>query len=215
MSFVAGGFVLAVAGVLVHFWVSGGWPAMKEAYLELLPRYAATAFPSGSAFLAQALRLTQNNVGFWTEVMVALSLIIAWWRRELASLTPVLFLALAGYLCVAAQGRFHIYHFETCHPLFSMSWGYVSVKTWEGFQYVRRLFAGRGWTLARALTWMVLASFVFALLAEEGVRVVQQYGFLADWWKDPEVSYGNYYPQLQLEKLSDQLHIILEAKLNT
>jgi hypothetical protein len=215
MSFVAGGFVVAIVAVLVHFWVSGAWPAMKEAHFEVLPRYAATGFQWNFAFLVQALRLTQNTLGFWAEVMLLLSLVTAWRLREIASLAPVLLLALAGWLCVATQGRFHLYHFETCHALFAIFWAYVCVKTWEGSQCVRRLFAGRRWAVAGALTWVVLASLVFAALAEEGVRVVQQYRFLADWWKDPEVSYRNYYPQLQLEKLSDQVHIINFVKQNT
>lgn len=215
MSFVAGGFVLAVAAVLVQFRASGAWPAMKEAHFEVLARYAATGFKWNFAFLVQALRLTQYTLGFWTEVMLLLSLVIAWRRREVASLVPVLLLALAGYLCVATQGRFHLYHFETCHALFSIFWAYACVNIWEGSQYLRRLFAGRGWALASVLTWGVLASLVFALLAEEGVRVAQQYRFLADWCKDPEASYRNYYPQLLLEKLSDQVHIINFVKRNS
>jgi hypothetical protein len=215
MSLVAGGFLLAVVAVLGHFWISGGWPAMKEAHFELLPRYGATGFQLKLDYFVQSLRITQNNLGFWTEVMVALSLAVAWWRRQLASLAPVLLLAFAGFLGVAGQGRFHIYYFETCHPFFSMFWGYMCVQTWEGFQAVRRLFAQRGWAVAGALTWVVLANLVLALFAEEGVRVVQQYEFFADWWRNPEVSYRNYYPQLQLEKLSEQIKVINFLKQNS
>ena len=115
----------------------------------LLPRYGATGFHWGVYYLNRALRLTQANLGFWTEVIVPLSLIIAWKRRELSMLAPVVLMAFAGYLCVAIQGRFHIYHFETCHAFFSMFWGYLAVKIWEGFQYVRKLFGDHGWALAQ------------------------------------------------------------------
>lgn len=215
MSFVAVGFIIAIIGVLAHFWISGAWPAMKEAHFMVLPRYGATGFHFTVLYLARALRLTQANLGFWTEVIAVLSVVIAWWRRELSSLAPVLFLALAGYLCVVIQGRFHFYHFETCHPLFSMFWGYICVKTWEGFQYVGKLFRERRWAIAGALTWGVLAILVYAVLGVERVRVTQQYGFLADWWRDPVVSYKNYYLQLPLERLSDQLGMIEFLKQNS
>jgi hypothetical protein len=215
MSFVACGLALAIAAVLVHFSASGAWPAMKEAHFELMLRYGATGFQWRSDYLAHALRMTQFYIGFWTEVMVLLSLIIALWRREIASLVPTLSLALAGFLCVATQGRFHIYHFETCHPFLSIFWGYMCVKAWKGSCFLRGVFAARRWALAGALTWILLASVVFAFLAEECVRAVQQYVFFADWLKDPDVSYRNYYPQLSLEKLSDQLHIIDFLKQNS
>jgi hypothetical protein len=215
MSFVAVGFVLAIVAVWVHFWAAGAWPAMKEAHFGLLPRYGATAFQWDMTYLVQALRSTQFILGLWTEVMVALSLALAWWRREVASLAPALLLALAGYLCVATQGRFHIYHFQTCHALLSIFWGYACVRTWEGLSYVRKRFMERRWAVASALTWVVLASLVFATLSEESVRVVQQYTYLADWWKDPSVSYQNYYPQLALEKLSEQLRVIDFVKHNS
>jgi hypothetical protein len=207
-SFVGAGFVLIVVAVLGHFWVSGAWPAMMKAHFEVLPRYGATGFQFSISYLIRDLRMSQNNLGLWTEVMALLSLVIAWWRRELAALAPIFLMALAGYLCVAIQGRFHFYHFETCHPLFAMFWGYVCVMTWKAFSYVRKLFAKRRWAVAGAMSWVVLASLVFAAVNEDLLRVVQQYEFFADWMKNPELSYKAYYPQLPLEKLYDQLSMI-------
>jgi hypothetical protein len=206
--FVAAGFVLAVLGVLAYFWASGAWPAMKEVQFEVLPRYGAKVFQWNFAFLVWALRQSQFHLGFWTEIMAALGLLIAWRRREVALLAPILLMALAGYIAAAMQGRFHAYYFETCYPFFSMFWGYVCVKTWEGFQYLRRVFEQRRWGLARTMLWLVLAGLVISLLPEESVRVAQQYKFLGDWWKNPEASYRVYWWQLPLDKLSDQLRVI-------
>ncbi|MFZ0961358.1 MAG: glycosyltransferase family 39 protein [Terriglobia bacterium] len=208
MSMVAAGFVLAILGVLAYFWISGAWPAMKEVQFEVLPRYGARVFQWNWLFLVWALHQTQNHLGFWTEIMAALSLLIAWRRRELGSFTPVSLLGLAGYLSTAMQGRFHPYYFETCYPFFSMFWGYVCVKVYEGFEYLRRMFTQRGWTLARAMLWLVLTGLVLSLFPEESVRVVQQYDYLADWWRNPEMSYAVYWWQLPLDTLSEQLHVI-------
>ncbi|MGD0006984.1 MAG: hypothetical protein ABSE93_00355 [Terriglobia bacterium] len=218
--FVGAGFALTVLAVLAYFWASGAWPAMRESQLEVLPRFAAGHFQwrltqENLSFLVSALRSSQFHLGLWTEIMAPLSLLIAWGRRELRFLAPVFLLALAGYLCAAVQGQFNSYYFETCHPFFSMFWGYLCVKTLEGFQYARRVFGQRGWMLARAMLWLVLASLTFALFSEEGVRVVQQYGFLRDWWRNPEQSYSAYWYQIPLEKLSEKHRIINYLKKNS
>jgi hypothetical protein len=207
---VSAGFVLAVAGVLAYFWIAGAWPALKEVQFEVLPRYGAMAFRiTTNNFAVWALRQTQNQLGIWSEVVAALTLLIAWRRRELGAIAPAAWLALAGYLSVAMQVRFHHwYYYETCYPFFAIFWGYACVKTYEGFQFLRRMFAQRGLTLARALLWLVLAGLAGSLLPEEGVRIVQHYGFLRDWWRNPELSYTVYWWQLPLERLSGQIHVI-------
>ncbi len=215
MSIVAAGFLLVVLGVIAYFWAEGAWQAMKEAQLEVLPRYGATAFQWNLAYFIHALQRTQDHLGFWTEFMPAIGLLIAWRRRELRFLAPAFLFAIAGYISTASQGRFHPYAFETCYPFFSMFWGYVCVKTWDGFQYVRWVFAQRGWTVARTMLWLVLFLLGFSLLAEESVRVVQQYQFLADWWRNPELSYRVYYYQIPSGTLSGQLSVINFLKKNS
>jgi hypothetical protein len=215
MLFVAAGLVLAILGVFVYFRTSAAWPAMKETQFVVLPHCRAIGFPRNSSFLVWALRRSQNHLGLWTEVMAPLSLVTAWRRRQLRYLTPVLLLALAAFICAAIPARFLLYYFEPCYPFFSMFWGYMCVTTWEGFQYARRLFEQRRWVLARATLWLVLSSLVFSLFAEEGVRIVQQYQFLGDWWRNPELSYKNYYFQFTMDAFSEQLHVIDFLKENS
>jgi hypothetical protein len=210
MLIVGAGFVLVVGGGLAYFRLAGAWSALKEVQFEVLPRYGAMAFGiTTNNFVVWALRQTQNQLGIWSEGVAALTLLIAWRRRELSALAPAALLALAGYLSVAMQIRFHHwYYYETCYPFFSIFWAYVAVKTYEGFQFLRRVLAQRGLILARSLLWVVLVGLAASLLPEEGVRVVQQYGFLRDWWRNPELSYMVYWWQLPLERLSGQLHVI-------
>ncbi|MGA2075714.1 MAG: glycosyltransferase family 39 protein [Terriglobia bacterium] len=218
--FVGIGFAVAIAGGIAYFWFSGAWPAMRESQFEILPRFAAGHFrwmaeQEGLQSLVTALRLTQFHLGYLTEVMVPVSLLIAWRRREVRFLAPVCFLGLTGYLCAALQGQFNSYYFETCYPFISIFWGYVLVNLWRGFRFARRVFGQQGWSLARAMLWVILASLVFALLSEEGVRIVQQYAFLRDWWRNPEVSYSVYWNQIVFEKLGDKLRIITYVKKNS
>ena len=211
------GFGLVVAGVLTYFRIAGAWPALKEVQFEVLPRYRAMAFGiTTNNFLVWALRQTQNQVGIWTEAGTALALLIAWWRRELKAIAPIALLALAGYLSVAAQVRMnHWYYYETCYPFFEIIWGYLCVKTYEGFQFLRLKFAQRGLTVARALLWLVLGGLAWSLLPEEAVRIVQQYNLLMDWRRNPELSYMTYWWQLPLERLQGQIHVVNFLKVHS
>jgi hypothetical protein len=208
MLLVAAGFVLSLVAVLAYFKIAGAWPAMKEVQFEVLPRYGARAFHWSLPFLFFALQRTQEHLGIWWEVMPALTLLIAWWRRELGRIAPLTLLALAGYATAALQGRFHPYYFETCFAFFAMFWAYVSIKTYEGALQLQRLFVRRHWVLARGLLWVLFASLVFSVLPEESVRIVEQYRYAADWWRNPEYSYQSYYWQLPLEKIGDQLRVV-------
>jgi hypothetical protein len=220
VSIVAAGFSLAILGVLVHFWAAGGWQAFKETQFEVLPRFLAGHFQwrfsqENLTFFVLALRLTQYHLGFWTEITALLTLLIAWRRRELRFIAPVFLLALAGYACAAVQGQFNSYYFETCYPFLSIFWGYVCVKTWEGFQYTRTVLGQHGWSSARAMLWLVLAGLVSSLVLEERIRVVQHYQYLAVWWRNPQLSYQVYSFQYPLTKLSQQLRVIDYLKENS
>jgi len=208
MLMVAAGFVFAIVAVLAYFHASGAWPAMKEVQFVVLPRYGAKAFHWSRAFLLFALERTQEHLGIWWEVMPAVTLLIAWWRRELGRIAPLTLLALAGYLTAASQGRFHPYYFETCFAFFAMFWAYVSLKTYEAVVQLQGIFVRRHWTLARGLLWVLFASLVFSLLPEEGVRIAEQYRYAADWVRNAEYSYQSYYWQLPLEKIGDQLRVV-------
>jgi 4-amino-4-deoxy-L-arabinose transferase-like glycosyltransferase len=217
MAVVAGGFVFAVAGVLIYFWISGALPALKEVQFEVLPRYGAMAFEiTTNNFLLWALRETQIQLDIWYEAIASLALLIAWRRREVGAIAPAALFALAGYISVAMQLRFHHpYYYEACYPFFAMFWGYVCVKTYEAFQYLQRTLKDRNLNLARGLLWLVLVGLAASLLPEESVRVLQQYSFMRDWWRNPEQSYSVYYWELPLDKLHDQMRVLDFLRVNS
>jgi hypothetical protein len=208
------GFGMALAIVVGYFYMSGAWPAMKEVQFEVLPRYAE-AIHWDAYFILWGLRQTSLHLGVWTEAMVAFTLVIAWMRKELSAVAPILLMALASYGAVAVEGRFHFYYFEVCFPFFYMLWGYVCVRVYQGVRAAQQYCTRRGWKLARVVLWVLLADLVFALLPEESVRIAQQYKFLADWWRNPEQSYAEYWWQLPIEKLPDQLKVINYLKENS
>jgi len=208
-------FAGCVGGVLGYLVWVGVWPAFREEQFEVMPRYGATALQAGLPFLRRAIDLTGGHIGVWTEVMFALTFLVAWWRRELLLVTPVLLMALAGYVAAAMQGRFHPYYFETCYPFLAMCWGYISVKAYQAFRFGFSLLTKRGWRLARVLLCVLFANLVLALLPEESVRLVQHYELLADWWRNPRQSYADYWWQHPLAKFPDQLRVIDYLKENS
>ncbi len=215
MLTVAAAFVFTVAAVLVYFRVAGAWPAMKEVQFQVLPRYGAMVFHWNFAFLAFALEHTLNHMGVWWELMPALALLFAWRRHEMRLLAPIVLMAAAGYLSTAMQGRFHPYYFETCYPFFAMFWAYVLTSTYKAFKFLYRALLTRRWALAGALVWVVFAGIVVSFLPEESVRAVSEYTLLADWWRNPELSYQVYWWQLPLDMFGDQFRVIDYLKANS
>jgi len=202
------GFLLTVAVVLIYFWGAGAWPALKEVQFEVLPRYASTFLTRIPHYNLWAIELTYVHLGPWTEAAFGAALLIAWWRRQLRVIAPVLAMAIAGYVSTASQARFSSYCFETAYPFFAMLWGYVIVKLCEGFMYLRNSFARRGWRLAGVLLWLVAAQVVYYPLPDYAVSIGEEYGCLREWARDPHRSYAEYLFPHSLEKLHDQLAII-------
>ena len=209
------GFLACVGGVLAYLWLAGLWPAFREEQFEVMPRYGATVFHWNLLFVEHALTLTRIHIGPWTMGIAALALLIAWRSRELGLVAPALFMAWAGFVAVAMQGRFHPYYFEACYPFLAMFWGYVCVKAYQAFRFGLALAAKRGWRLAGVVLWILLANLAFALLPEECIRLKQNYQLLAFWRRNPELSYAQYWWQLPLEKLHDQMQIIDYLKDNS
>jgi hypothetical protein len=208
LGIVAFGFLLAILGTIMYLWNLGAWPATKEAHFGILAHYGANAFHWSRTYLVWVLLAIKDLVGFWTEIAAALSLVIAWKRRELNLLAPIALLALAGFVSGAVQGRAYVYYYEVCYPFLAMLWGYLCVMTWEGFQHARQGFERRGWRLAAVTTWLLIAVLGFSLISEESIELLQQYRFFADWCQNPERSYAVYYWQHPLEKLDQQLRVI-------
>jgi len=205
---VAAGFVMALASVLGYFVVAGAWPALKEVQLEVLPRYGTMVFEWSVHYGTWILVQTRAFLGPWTEFMLLLTVVIAWARRELSAVAPVVLMAFSGYVSVVMQGRFHPYYFETCFPLFAVFWGYVSVKAYEAFRFGQRAFARRGWRLARGLLWLLLANLVYLPMPREVFRIAEQYQGLADWSRDANRSYAQYPFPHPLDKFPDQMSVI-------
>jgi 4-amino-4-deoxy-L-arabinose transferase-like glycosyltransferase len=205
---VVAGFLLTIAAVLIYFWGVGGWPALKEVQFEVLPRYASTFLTRVPHYNLWAIQLTYVHLGAWTEAAFGAALLIAWWRRQLRVVAPVLVMAIAGYVSTASQTRFSSYCFETAYPFFAMVWGYVIVKLCEGFVYLRDSLARHGWRLAGLLLWLVAAQVVYYPLPDYAFSIGEEYGCLREWVNDPHRSYAEYLFPHSLEKLHDQLAII-------
>ncbi len=202
------GFLTVIVAMLVHLWMIGVWPWFKEEQLEVLPRYGAMVFERSHPMLLIAIFQTYRHLLPWNEAIVAVALLIAWKRRELSATAPIFIMGLTGYLLTASQGRFHPYYFETTYPFIAMCWGYVWVRTFQGFRAMSRMCAARHWKLAQVMLWVVFFNLIYAGVVTEAFRINEQYHSLAFWYRERERSYAEYLWQMDLEKLHDQLAVI-------
>jgi hypothetical protein len=154
------------------------------------------------------LARTCLNLGAWTQAAFGAALVIAWRRREVRIIAPVVSMAVAGFASAASQPRLSSYSFETAYPFFAMLWGYVIVKLYEGFVYLRGSFARRSWRVAGVLLWFVAAEVVYYPLPGYAFEIAEEYKGLADWMHDPYGSYKRYSFPFYLENLHDQIVII-------
>jgi len=212
---IVAGFLLMIVAVLAYFWGVGAWPALKEGHFEVLPRYGSMFVQHMRHYPLFALTLTRFNLGAWTEAAFGAALVIAWRRREVRIIAPVVIMAVAGFASTASQPRLSSYSFETAYPFFAMFWGYVIVKLYEGFVYLRESFARRSWRVAGVLLWLVAAEVVYYPLPGYAFEIAEEYKGLAAWMHDPYGSYERYSFPFYLEKLHDQMAIIDDLEENS
>jgi Dolichyl-phosphate-mannose-protein mannosyltransferase len=202
------GFAATVVSVLVLFWFSGAWPAMKEVQFEVLPRYGAMIVNRTPHYFFWALGQIQFNLGTWPEAGVALALLIAWRCRELRRTAPTFLAGLFGFLATATQARFNAYSFETFFPFLAMLWAYSAVKIFEGFRTLSRRFSRRGWSAARMGVWLVFLNCAYFPLPAPAMHQAERYQGLEKWWRNPEKSYESYWWSLGIEHLGGELQVV-------
>jgi len=208
MAALGAGFSAAVLVVLAHFAGAGAWGALREVQFEVVPRYAAMVFERQPRLWQWVLERSYLFLGPWSEAMWLAALLIAWRRRELAQVAPVLAACVAGYLAAIMQARLPSFYFETCYPFFAMCWGYVCVNAYQGFRSARVAFARRRWRLATALLWVLAANLIYLPLPAEAYELAEKYEPLGLWWRQPRQFYAGYMLEIPLEKLHDQLEVI-------
>ncbi len=211
---IGAGFAATVAVVLIAFRFSDSWEALKEVQFVVLPRYSAMALERTPRYPLWALLQTENVLGLWTELAFLAALVVAWKKRVMAHLAPVLFSAVLGYLCVALQVRFHAYGFETAFPFFAMVWGYLAVRVFREFRLIAETCSQRGWKLARVLVWVLFVNVAAWPLPGQIVSIVGTYRALGDWLHGPEVFYTSYPWANPISHFSDQMQVISYLRRN-
>jgi hypothetical protein len=202
------GLAAAVGIVLAWIVIKGAWPAMREMQLEVLPRYAAMGIERNRHYLLSVFVRTNYFLGVWNLWATLAALLLAWARRDLRRFAPVFLAALTSYAAVVMQVRFHDYYFQTCYPFFAALWAYLAVSIYEGSRALARNFRQRGFRLAAALVWIVLAQAVFWPLPEEFNKLEMRYEELREWRANSESFYSTYPRQLPFELLQGQFDVI-------
>lgn len=206
-AFLVAGFAALSALVFASFALSGSWAAFRESQFDVLLRYSGSSLGQ-QAHGAWALGELYYYVGPWNHAVVAVALALAWWKRELGRVAPVVLGFLSGMAAILLPGKLHPYYVEMLYPFYGICWGYITVKGFEPFRLAHDYFTRRGFRLARALAWVVLVNLAFASVFTEGLRVVWDYQSFSVWARNPRSSYSDYYPQHKLDKFADQLRVI-------
>jgi hypothetical protein len=212
---IVAGFLIMVVAVLAYFWSVGAWSALKEDHFEVLPRYGSMFVLRMRHYLPYALALTNFDLGVWTGAVFVITLVIAWWRREMRFVAAVVIMALTGFASAASQPRLSSYSFETAYPFFAMLWGYMFVKLYEGFRHLCGFFTRRSWRVAAVLIWLVAAEVIYYPLPGFAFEIAEEYKGLSAWMHNPHGSYQHYAFPFHLEKLHDQIAVIDYLKDNS
>ena len=189
----AGGVGAMVAAGVLYFWTTGGLRAFHETFFEVVPRYVRMGYDSKPDFVWW-FGVLQERVGFWTEVMLVVLLVIclrskAEERRQLA---PVLLAALIGLASAILQMRLWIYTFAPALPFLSLLWAYLAVwfvrlvSGWSG--ELRR----RGMRIAQVAVWGLTAVVLVPPLVPIFTDSLARYRSAAVWVRDPEIAYRTY-----------------------
>jgi len=204
----AAGFFLTSAILVLGLLFSGAWNGFLEEQFRVLPRYAATAFPASPHYWTWIAGRIQTWLGFWTLAAAPAAFVMAWRRRQLAQLAPVLMGAAGGFTALAVQMRYQPYYFETCYPFFAVLWAYLAVQLFDGARLLAGYFADRRWQAARVLMWVAFANLIAICLPGPVMRLVVNYKAFSAWRHDPAHFYSNYTWPGAAEDFRDVLRVV-------
>lgn len=187
------GFLSGVAAVIAYLQMEGSWESFVQTS-RVMPRYSLEFVRQyGSHYFAWAWGQTVHGLGEGTLFAVLCAVLIAWRKRDLARLCPILMAAILAYISVAGQLRFNPYTFEACHPFFALIRGYVVVRVFEIVVTSRFFSQARGSRSSKAVpAWIfVLAAVSYAGFEARGIT--DRYAKLAAWFHSPVQSYKADY----------------------
>ena len=203
------GFALAVVGVLAYFWVAGAWSAMREVQFEVLPRYNGMAIERTPDYWQFAiLQILEYHWKVLTDVAVLVAILVARRTKELHLLMPIVLALAMGTVALLLQSRVPSYAFETTYPFLAMFWGYLVVKTFQGFRYLARTCKARGWRPAALLVWVVSANLAYLPLPTEALLLEVRMSDFRHWRENPERFYENYPWARLISHFGDQFRVI-------
>ena len=214
-AFVISGFGISVVAVIAGIAVTGGLPAMREAQLVVLPRYAAMGITNNPHYVAMAITRTYICLGAPTLSAILAALIIAWLSRDLKRFLPIFLAFAVAFIATVIQVRFHTYYFQVCFPFIAAIWAYLALKLYEGTRALAGILKTRNQKLAAVLVWVGFANLVFWPVPTQAVDLFLRYVQLSQWCSDRETFYSNYPNQLSMELLHGQLQVVRYIEANT
>ena len=209
------GFMLLFVIVMVTIVLTGGWPAMREAQFQVLPRYAAMAISEDPHYLLSSFFKTRAGLLPDTLFVTLFALVIGWLSRDLKRLLPIFIAAMMALGTTVMQVRFHNYYFQVCYPFFATVWAYAGLKLYEGTRSFAIKFKAQNRRLAAVLVWIVFANLAFWPVPAQGYELYTRYGEFLEWRNNPEFFYAHYPGHLWIELLNGQLDVVHYIQKNT
>ena len=214
-AFLASGFLLTVVVVMTWIVHTGGWPAMREAQFQVLPRYATMAITDNPIYPLMAVARTYFCLRPSTCFATLAVLVWGWFSRDFKRLIPIFLAAAVSLAATVIQVRFHSYYFQICFPFFAAIWAYLALKLYEGTVALAAVLKAKQQKVAAVLVWIVFANLVFWPLPEEATQSLVNYEEFRQWRSDRDAFYANYPNQLSIELLNGQLSVVRYIRKNT
>ena len=185
--------------------------------MRVVPNYVRMGYDANLDYIIGWFGVLQERVGFWTEAMLAVVLVIYLFSKteERVRLAPVVLAALVGLASAILQMRLWIYTFAPSLPFFSLLWAYLAVRIVRLIRVWSEEFRRREMRVAQISLWLLLAVVLVPPLLPIFTGAIAGYRSAAVWVRGPEAAYRSYTWNAFYAHWGEMMQVIEFVKANS